>query len=1068
MKKTQFIELLHNIGKTWVSFFSIVMFVALGVGLFLGIHWAARAVEVSADEVYAAQSFHDFDISYPYGITDGNLDDLASVDGVSQVEGGYTSFATYNLAGQGHVARIQSLGDAIDTAACMEGELPAKSDEMALDVTFAHDEGINVGDTVTFDSDDAIANDGMQYLNGRTFTITGFVRLPAYISSVRDTRGMTNLAAGSADCFFVAPVSAFDTSAYKNSYSNAYVRCSATEPYSTFDAAYTAQESILKARLEAVGAVDGPARYWALHDEGQSQIDEGQARIDAGEAQIAAGEQQIADGEAQIADAEVQIADGEAQIADAENQIAGYDAQVAEGEAKLAAALKQLNEYQAKADAATALINKTIDVAAQEMVDNKICATKDEGKAKIQAILDEAATSTDPVDVIARKHGVPDEFITPESTKNAQEALDSYKDYRSKLKQLADGWDTYNWWRSYLNDKEQELADGKALLEQKKQELADGKAQLEDAKAQVAQAKEQVAQAKVQITDAKAQLADAKERLSQMGEYDWSVSGRSDNASVLLVNSYHDVTDRLRLTMASLFLLVGLFVCYTAISRIVREQVVSIGTKKALGLRGREITISYLLYAVLTVIIGVIVGSSMGVIVVEGILNDTGQWQFSMGAYPPYFSLAETLQIGLVELVLICLATWLACRRMLKRQAVDLLKGEQPPKNKVRFYEKWALWDRMPLYSQSIVNNFFNDKLRVVGTLVGIAGCTALVVTAMTLYLNVQQTFLTQYENVYAYDASVSMDATDEARQGLAEVVDAAGAQSTPLLRKTLAIRDGNGKLFPVQAEVPDDPESFMDLFHLNNTAGGAAQLGDDGIWISEAYATHQGVHAGDSIQLMDSSGITHEVVIDGIFEYHLNHNEVVMSKECYTQVLGQDATPNTLLIALNGADEDQLVQQFQQVDGFFSYTNDYNSSKSQFDTFQSITRTVVYIYLLLSGLMALVVLLNLTVMFIEEKKRDLIVLMINGFSVRDAKRYIYRDNIALTIIGIILGIILGMVMGYLSVLSIEFTSDAYVLTPSWVACLTGAAASAIFALAVNLISLRRIPRFNLTDINKM
>jgi ABC-type lipoprotein release transport system permease subunit len=406
---------------------------------------------------------------------------------------------------------------------------------------------------------------------------------------------------------------------------------------------------------------------------------------------------------------------------------------------------------------------------------------------------------------------------------------------------------------------------------------------------------------------------------------------------------------------------------------------------------------------------------------------------------------------------------------MLKRHAVDLLRGPEAPRNKPRFYEKWKAWDRLPLYSQSMVNNFFNDRLRVFGTLVGIAGCTALVVTAMTMYVNVQETFNVQYEDVYAYTGRVAMDATPQAETQIMRTVLGAGAQGTAVLRTTMALNAPDDTLSALTVEVPNDAYTFEKLYHLNDTnGGGQAQLDTYGVWLSAAYASHYGVKVGDSVRIVDASGTSHDLVIAGFFEYHLGHAEAVMSPDYYQQIFGSTAVANTVLVSFGGADAHATVDQLKQTEGFFSYTDDYALSSQQFESFQSLTRTVVIIYLGLSALMAVVVLLNLTVMFIEEKRRDLIVLMINGFSLRDAKRYIYRDNIALTVIGIVLGLLVGMAMGYFSLLSIEFAADSYVLVPSWVACATGAAASALFELCVNLVALRRIPQFNLTDINKI
>ena len=149
------------------------------------------------------------------------------------------------------------------------------------------------------------------------------------------------------------------------------------------------------------------------------------------------------------------------------------------------------------------------------------------------------------------------------------------------------------------------------------------------------------------------------------------------------------------------------------------------------------------------------------------------------------------------------------------------------------------------------------------------------------------------------------------------------------------------------------------------------------------------------------------------------------------------------------------------------SIDDDKEFQHQNFGEFASVSGAVVAIYLALAALMAVVVLLNLNVMFIDEKKRELIVLMINGFSVKDAKRYIYNDTIVLTVIGIVLGVVLGCVMGAVTVGSVEPSTASFVKDVDPMAVLVGVVGSAALALIMSVIALRRIPKFELTDINK-
>ncbi|MCH3943790.1 MAG: hypothetical protein LKE37_09130 [Atopobiaceae bacterium] len=336
MKRTRLIDLLANIRKTWVSFFSIVMFVALGVCIFLGIRWSAMALDAAADRTYEAQQFHDFDIAYPYGITQQDLADIRATDGVEKAEGSYSAYETFSLDGQGHVATVISIPDTIDQPVCIDGTLPQNADEVAVDSVFAGKMGLGIGDTITFDPDDTSAADGSKYLNGRSFKVCALVSSPCYESVTLSTRGTTNLSVGSADCFLVLPQAAFDTATYDGCYSNALVRCSATSGISSFGTSYTTATSAMLDKLQDLGNANAAARYAAFRSKAQAQIDDAQAKIDDGQAQIDSGEQTIADGEQTIAEKQQEIADGEQTIAEKEQEIADGQAQADDAEATLA------------------------------------------------------------------------------------------------------------------------------------------------------------------------------------------------------------------------------------------------------------------------------------------------------------------------------------------------------------------------------------------------------------------------------------------------------------------------------------------------------------------------------------------------------------------------------------------------------------------------------------------------------------------------------------------------------------------------------------------------------------
>lgn len=626
-------------------------------------------------------------------------------------------------------------------------------------------------------------------------------------------------------------------------------------------------------------------------------------------------------------------------------------------------------------------------------------------------------------------------------------------------------------WAEYNNGKSQYdigVAEAQAKLQASEKELEDGKEQIKEKTQELEEGKQKLEENLEKLNRGKKKLQKALDDFSQMVKYEWVVLPRQANGSVQGLIMVSNMMDNVKWAMASLFVLVGLFVCYSAISRLVHEQIIQIGTKKALGFRGGEVTRSYLGFSGLSVLLGVVVSVAIAVLLVQGIMNPKAAKQFTIGAYGPYFGMPDVLAMGGVELLLILGSTWFAIHGLLKRQAIDLLKGESTANVKEHFYERTRLWQRMSLFSQTVVNNCVNDKRRVVGTLVGVIGCTALIVTAVTLSRNIALSFERHYEEVYSYDSVTYLsEESSKKADSVAMALYNRGVTSTPAYTRKLQMRSDDGTRSVTNLMVPTNEESFKKFYHVVSMDGSDAVVENGGLWVSAAYAEHQGAKPGDQITLTEFNGKTHTFTIAGFFDYYLLRYEFVLSQNEYRQAFGEKPEPNVLLTNLDGADIDRTRDALANVDGYSSLVDDRTAAEYAYDEINDVMNTVVLIYLMLSALMAVMVLLNLDIMFVDEKKRELIVLMINGFSAREAKAYIYRDSIVLTILGIALGDVLGSIIGGLTVYALQPTLGYWIKGFNSTAIIAGSVGAGVFATLVLLYALRRIPRFDLTDINR-
>lgn len=625
--------------------------------------------------------------------------------------------------------------------------------------------------------------------------------------------------------------------------------------------------------------------------------------------------------------------------------------------------------------------------------------------------------------------------------------------YRAKLQELEDG--------------KRELANGRQRLTDSKRELEEGREKLANSKRELEDARQQVIDKREELLRAMDELKGAKEKLNDMEAYEWIVLARPENGGVNSLDTIKVMMGNVRWAMALLFVLVGLFVCYSAVARLVNDEVVQIGTKKAVGFREREVATEYLSFSGIAVLAGVLLSILVAVVAVQGIMNPASAASFTLPSFPPYFSLTDLLMGGGIELVLILLSTWFAIHGLLKKNAIVLLNGGETKVAKQRFYEKWGAWNRLPLFTQTIINNCVNDTRRVAATLVGVVGCTALIVTAVTLWNNVSRGFERHYNEIYGFDTIVYLDDDVEgAATTVGKALDGLGLPSEQAHLEVMQVRQTDGYRNTVNLFVPTS-SAFEDYYQVLAVDGEGDPAKADGVLISQAYADHMGVGVGDEVKVTENNGRVHTLKVAGVFEYYLLRNEFVLGAEQYRKEFGGEPVANVLLAGAGDTDLDPVRSSLRGVEGYDTLVDDYADSYYSFHELSSLLETVVAVYLLLSALMALVVLLNLDIMFVDEKKRELIVLMICGFSTKDAKAYIYRDSLVLTAIGIIAGVALGAVLGNVTVRALEPTFGSFLKGFNWLAAAVGVVGAGTFSVAVLLFALRKIPRFDLTDINR-
>ncbi len=516
--------------------------------------------------------------------------------------------------------------------------------------------------------------------------------------------------------------------------------------------------------------------------------------------------------------------------------------------------------------------------------------------------------------------------------------------------------------------------------------------------------------------------------------------------------------------LVSVFLIIGLLICYGSIIRMVSDQSYLIGTKMAMGVRPGEIRLQYCFYTGSAVLLGCLLGGFLGRFI-AGLLLSVCSKNYAV-PFSLKTDLAPFLTVCSFEIVPAIFVTLLGVRAALKNKVIDLLSGNKAVSAKGHVYERFPLWNRLSLFAKAVINNFFNEKKRVLQTMIGIVGSTTLLMISLILYADVNRSFDIQYSDFYHFDSYVFYDGSLSASDEIARILTERNIPFADVCYTRRYIRKPDGLIGNTYIVVYDDDEAFRKLVTV--VPDGKKNEGDvsKGLWVSNAYQKYYGDEGSKALRFIGEDGDT-EVPAAGFFKYYLTYYQLFMDSDTYETYMGGPAVNNAFMIRLSGADKDELLDALLTVPGYRTFTDYYKQTYNSYGTFKGIANMLVIVYFVLAVILSFMVSLSVLNVFVSEKKRELIIMMINGYSAGKAKLYIFLDTAFITFTGIVLGLVFGCILGLKSVTAFESDVVNFVHQIPVSVFVISAAAVALIMLVLSLIVQRRIGKFRLSDISE-
>lgn len=1023
MPATYLKDIFREIKISLGRFLSILCIVAIGVAFFAGIKDSAPDMKNSADTYFDKYNVQDIQVYSTIGLTKKDVAAIKKIKGVKSVQPSFSMDTLSQIDSTQMVIKVISYGidQKMNKVRVVEGRMPERENECLVEASSATNKlygTFHIGDTIKLQSgtDEALSKS----LKHTKYKIVGTCYNPNYLSY---EKGSSNIGSGTVNSFIYIQ----NTNVLKDYYTEVDVCVKGAKDLDCYsDEYFDVVDPVLK-KIKKISNKQIDARIQSYQSEldekkqeatdkfkdAENQFNDAQNKIDSGLSEIQSNELKLQNSKDQINQgwneyyANLQLLDN---IPTLQNAIA----QIEESEKKLPELLSQkeqvengLQQINAEGDLNTkrTLIQNAIDfidIALKKLENYPDSSDAETIRIKLNEKKELLQGQLSLIDqAIAKKAEL--EAILPQiqsGIEQIQAGVAKKAELQSQLNQLLNA-------KNELNNAYVSLINGQAQYE-------DGVSKIEDAKNELNKSIEQLTLSKaefnIQKHDALRELSDAQLEIDKM-EGKWIVLDRNSHYSYRDYGACADRMDGIAKVFPVFFFLVAALVCMTTMTRMVDEQRNEMGTLKALGYSKLQIASKYIIYALIASILGSILGCSLGMYLFPTVIFNAWNTLYNIDQIKFLF------QPGLILLAsgsvtgITLLATLYSIYSELIEMPSQLMRPKAAKAGKKILLERITfIWKRLSFLQKVTARNIFRYKKRFFMTIIGIAGCSALLVAGFGINDSISDIVNQQYNVIYHYDATVSAK-TSEITSQIKSLKGVKDVYEEDHLAVTTKIEN---KDISTTVHIISNDKKFKDfctLFNGNNEF----DLDDSSVLISQKMATKLNKKAGDTIKIKDANNKVIKAKIKGVFTNYVGHH-IYASESLYKSWNTNAKTTHIYLIKSKKTTkkfERNLGNKIMNIDGVQSVTF-YSSLQKNFkDMIKSISYIVV-VLVISAACLAFVVLYNLSNVNISERKREIATIKVFGFTRKEVDAYINRETILLTILGSLIGLGIGIGLHHL------------------------------------------------------
>ena len=957
-----------KIKKSLGRFISLILIVALGSAFFSGIREAASDMIKTMDKYYDDTLLMDYKIVSTMGLTD---DDVLSI---KELSNDLIVVPTYSFDTivDGNVTRIHAIEEEVNKVNLVTGRMPNSKNECLVE-----DGTYNIGDTIIIDDND--------YINNNEFTVVGTITSSLYTYK---NKGIASVGDGKLDTYIYIPKDNFDIEYY----TEIYIRDKNSIAYVAYLEEYIEEINKLEGNLKELKPIRETIRYEEILKEATDKINEAEDKLlkekNENGKKLEDAKKELDNSKELIENSKIEWLQGKNELEQTkestESELTSAKEKLAQGKEEY---INALNKYGLK-------------------------------KEELESKLEELNSSITNIENILSSL----EPDTPEYIKY-NTMLSELKNNKSNLELLINTKNELEENEKLLKEKE-ELWNSeydKALkeLEINYQKISDSEHQLDEGYKEYQENYDKYIS---EIKKAEQEIEDARKELDEIEKPNWYLLSREDNSGY--TNFYESATkiDSIAAVFPIFFLLVVFLMSLNTMTRMIEEERSEIGLYVSLGISKIKIVSSYLFYVLIATSLGLIIGLSIGYAYVPHILYSVYKANFVIPKLITYAEVIPCVSIILITLILMVSVTLITVNKNFKYMPATLLRPEAPKNGKKVLLERVKIiWNRLSFTWKVTIRNLFRYKKRIVMTILGISGCTALLLTGFGIKDSVSSLIDIQYNKIHVYDSMLVLNEEQNTiNEDINNFLEDKGISNLLYAHMENYTFSADDKKIDTYVLAFEDTSLLDTYIKINDLNGNKLELSDNGVIITEKMAELLNIQVGNTIQIRNSDNELFILKVEGICENYVN-SYIYMNANYYNKVFGA-ITYNTIITNVGDTNHDKLSEQLIDSNYFSSiqYTKD---NISILEDIIDGMNNIVYLIIVSSSLLAIIVLYNLTTININERTREIATLKVLGFHDREVSTYVYRETIILTIIGIGLGLFLGVTLN-LFVLTIAETEE--------------------------------------------